>query len=79
METLKAMQTMQALRRLKALARGIVEELEAEGRSVAPAEVATRVLLGLDGKLVAPTNAHQVRRQIEDHVRDLRAHPEARF
>lgn len=61
------------IRMLKALARAIVEELEADGQPVHPGEVADRALRGYSD---SPGDAGEwatVRRELEDFVRELRA------
>jgi len=55
---------------LKALARAMVEELQADGQPVQPGDVAERALRGYAG---SPAGAERaaVRRELEDYVRGL--------
>jgi hypothetical protein len=61
------------MRMVRALARAIVEELEADGKPVHPAEVAELALRGYSESLADAAGRAAVRHELEDFVRALRA------
>ena len=64
-----------ALGMLKALARTIIEELQYDGKPVVPAEVAARAMYGYRDTPDDAAERRAIRRELEDHVRELLAQP----